>query len=181
LSESNLTRKFEKIFKPAVLVGVFLALLLVGFCREARGEVTAEIGAPMLSGEYSKGVSLIITERWGGPYNSRYSVGMGYISEQEVTDRGENFHELRENLFIMAQRRVSFPIKGCPKHDCISLGLGPAYFNAITRWNGSRFVASLSIEFRPTEHWSVNFRHFSNAGSATPNMGQDMLTVGYTF
>ena len=181
MAESNLTRKFEKIIKPFFIVLTFIALLMFGFCREAKAEVTGELGAGFLSGQLSKGAALIVTERWGGPYGSRYSVGMGYISEQEVTDRKENFHEVRENLFIMAQRRVSFDIKGCPDHDCITLGIGPAYFNGISRWNGSKFVAALSVEFRPDEHWSVNIRHFSNAGSATPNMGQDLLTIGYTF
>jgi hypothetical protein len=178
--KDNITRKLEKLVKPFTFVLIFLVLVLVGFCQEARSEVTAEAGPAFLSGQLSEGAALIVTERWGGPNGGRYSVGMGYVSQQEVTDRHENYHELRENLFIMAQRRVSFQIRGCD-HDCISLGLGPAYFNAITRWNGSKFVASLSIEFRPTEHWSVNIRHFSNAGSATPNMGLDLLTLGYTF
>ena len=173
----NFTRKLEALVKPAALVGIFIILLAIGFCREARGEVTFEVGSGFLSGQFSKGAALIVTERWA---DNKWSAGMGYISQQEVTDRYENFHKLHENLFFMVQRRVSFDIKGC-RHDCISLGIGPAYFNRISRWNGSNFVAALSVEFRPTEHWSVNIRHFSNAGSASPNMGQDMLTVGYTF
>lgn len=174
---SNFTRKLEALIKPAILVGIFLLLLGVGFCQEARGEVTVEVGAPMLSGEYSKGGVLLLTERY---VDGRYAVGFGYISRQEVTDRGENFHEVDENLFIFVQRRVSFDIRGC-SHDCISLGIGPTYFNATNRALGSKFAAALSVEFRPSERWSVNFRHFSNAGSAHPNMGQDMLTLGYTF
>ena len=180
MSEENLTRKLEKLLKPALLVGLFIVLLMFGFCQEAKAEVTTELGAGFLSGQLSKGAALMVTERWGGPYNSRYAIGIGYISEQEVTDRSQDFYEVKENLFVLAQRRVSFNIKGCD-HDCISLGIGPAYFNGTSRWNGSKFVAALSVEFRPDKHWSVNIRHFSNAGSATPNMGQDLLTIGYTF
>ena len=180
MPEDNLTRRLEKVLKPAIIVGIFIVLLMFGFCQEAKAEVTSELGMGFLSGEVSKGAALIVTERWGGPHGSRWSVGLGYISKQEVTDRSQDAYDVQENLFILAQRRVSFNIKGC-SHDCISLGIGPAYFNGTSRWNGSKFVAALSVEFRPTEHWSVNIRHFSNAGSARPNMGQDLLTIGYTF
>lgn len=177
---SNLVRKIEKIIKPWTIVLGFVALMMLGFCHEARSEVTAEIGAGFLSGQYSKGQTGIITERWGGPYGSRYAVGMGVISRQEVTDRSRTHYKMRSNLFVFAQRRVSFNLKGCT-WDCISLGLGPAYFNATNRAIGSNFAAALSIEFRPTERLGLNIRHFSNAGSKPPNMGQDMLTLTYTF
>lgn len=32
-----------------------------------------------------------------------------------------------------------------------------------------------------SNHWSFRLRHYSNAGSGSPNLGQDMLTVGYAF
>ena len=176
----NLTRKLEKLIKPAALVGLFLVVLLIGFCREAKAEVTAELGAGVLSGQFSGGEVAIITERWGGPYKSRYAIGMGFINDQHVIDRARDRYEVRANLFVFAQRRVSFNLKGC-EWDCISLGLGVAYFNNTSRWNGSKFNAALSIEARPTDRWSINIRHFSNAGSAKPNMGQDMITIGYTF
>ena len=180
MADTNLTRTIEKYFRPVLLVLAFLGLLMFAFAKEARGEVTTELGAGFLSGEVSKGAALILTERWGGPYDNRYSVGMGYISEQEVTDRSGDFYEVRENLWVQAQRRVPFPVKGCPI-DCWGLGIGVAYFNGTNRALGSNLTAALSVEFRPNERLSVNIRHYSNAGSATPNMGQDMLSVGYTF
>ena len=175
---TNLTRKLEKLVKPAYLVGLFVVLLLIGFCHEAKAEVTAEAGAGFLSGEFSKGAALLVTERWGGPNGSRYALGMGIISSQEVTDRAGDLYKPRTNLFVFAQRRVSF---GSCEWGCFSLGIGPAYFNSTNRALGSNFTAALSIEYRFTPKWSINIRHFSNAGSASPNMGQDMLTIGYTF
>lgn len=38
----NIVRSLEKAIKPAIFVGIFVALLLFGFCREARSEVTAD-------------------------------------------------------------------------------------------------------------------------------------------
>ena len=177
---ANLTRKLEKLIKPAALVGLFLLVMVVGFCKEARSEVTIEGGAGLLSGQFSGGGTIMVTERWGGPYKSRYAIGMGYIYKQHVLDRSRDYYNLDENLFVLAQRRVSFDLRGC-QHDCISLGLGVAYFNSTNRALGSNFTAALSVEFRPTDRWSLNLRHFSNAGSAAPNMGQDMITIGYTF
>lgn len=176
----NWVRKLEKLIKPWVFVALFLLVLLLGFCQEAKAEVTAELGANFLSGQSSGGGALILTERWGGKYGSRYAVGMGITGRQHVTDRSRDYYNVSQNYFAMAQRRVSFDLKGC-EHDCISFGIGVAYFNTRTRWNGSNFVAALSIEARPSARWSVNLRHFSNAGSASPNMGQDMITIGYTF
>lgn len=177
---SNLTRKLEKLVKPALIIGAFILLYLLGLSSEAHAEVTIEAGAGLLSGQLSGGETLIITERWGGPYKSRYAIGMGYVAEQHVITRSRNRYEPKENLFVFAQRRVSFNLKGC-EWDCISLGLGVGYFNNTNRALGSKFNAALSVEFRPTDRWSLNIRHFSNAGSASPNMGQDMITIGYTF
>ena len=166
--------------KPVYLIGLLLLLFIFGAYKEAKAEITVEAGAGFLSGQYSQGQALIFTERWGGPYGTRYAIGMGYITKQEVIPRTEPLTQVRENLFVQAQRRVSFNIKGC-KHDCISIGIGVAYFNATNRALGSNFTAAVSIELRPTEHWSFNIRHWSNAGSSPPNMGQDMITMGYSF
>ena len=153
----------------------YLIPLLLLFST-ASAEVTLELGPTFLSSTLSNSAALMITERWGGKYSDSYSIGMGMTGPQEVTDSAGDFYEVKQNLWIQAQRRFCV-LKG--KHMCA--GLGFAYFNGLSRWNGSNFVAALSIEIRPDERWSVNFRHYSNGGSVTPNMGQDILTLGWTF
>lgn len=165
----NWTRKLEAIFKPVYLVAAFLIVLLLFFAAESRADVQVEFGAGFLSGEFSQGGALILSERFG---DNKYTLGLGYISEQEVTDRSGDFYEVRENLMVFAQRRV------CQRWLC--LGIGAAYFNGINRALGSEFTAAISIEAWKGS-WSLNVRHFSNAGSSVPNMGQDLLTVGYAF
>ena len=110
--------------------------------------------------------------------DGRYSWGMGYIYKQDVTPRNEPRQELQENLWIQGQRRVCFL-----RDDNVCLGLGAAYFNRTNRALGSHFTAALSVEVQPQSNspWGLSYRHYSNAGSATPNMGQDMLMVTYTF
>ena len=168
MSEENWTRKLEKIIQPWMIVVIFVLVLLFGFYKEATADVTVEVGSGILSGQFSKGAVLSINERFGN-----YIIGMGYIAKQEVTPRTEPQTPVDENLFVHGQRMV--------KLWDVDLGLGVAYFNSTNRALGSKFTASLSLEYNFNEHWDIKFRHFSNAGSAAPNMGQDMLLVGYTF
>ena len=169
---SNLWRKFESIVKPWQIVAVFILILLFGLYHEGHAEevVNVEVGPTFLSGEFSQGAILVLNSTW----DDRWRVGMGVVAPQEVTDRYNNFHEVNENLFVHGQRIVEITPK-------IDLGLGVGYFNALTRWNGSHFVASMSVEYELSKNWSLNYRHWSNAGSASPNMGQDAFTIGYSF
>lgn len=165
----NWTRKLESILRPVYLIAAFVILLMVFFAKESKAEVQIEVGAGFLSGEFSQGGALLLTENF---VDGKYLLGMGVISKQEVTDRAGDLYDLEENLFVMAQRRV------CQRWVC--LGIGAAHFNATNRALGSKFTAALSIEL-VKDNWSLSLRHFSNAGSARPNMGQDLLTLGYAF
>lgn len=168
--KKNLWRRLESLVQPLYLVGLFVLLLTLGFCKEGRAdEVSMELGAAFLSGEYSKGQVLFINERF-----DRYSIGLGVISDQEVTDRSGNTYFPEENIFLQGQRHVSLSQK-------FGLGIGAAYFNATNRAIGSKFEFTLSIHYQLSDRFSVQIRHWSNAGSARPNMGQDALTVGYHF
>lgn len=165
----NAWRKFEEFVKPWMLVLVFLLVLLFGFYKEANADVTVELGPTFLSGEFSDSGCLLLNETF-----DRWRIGMGVCGEQEVTDRSGTTYEVRNNLFVHGQRLVAIT-------DRLGFGVGVGYFNAKTRWNGSNFVASLSMEYSINDRWSLNYRHWSNAGSASPNMGQDLFTVGYRF
>jgi len=171
--------------KGFALVGLFIIAAIIGFCQEAEAQTVVEAGPTFLSAELSDGAALFMTERFK---DEKYALGMGYVSEQRVLPTWERNQglpaiDVRENLIVFAQRRITFPrfdrAAGCSK--CLAIGLGAGYANATTRWNGSHFVAALSIEITPQKNWGLTFRHFSNAGSATPNMGQDMLLVTYKF
>ena len=168
---SNWTRKLEQIVKPWVLVLLFIIVLVFGFYKEGKAdEVTAELGATVLSGQFSEGAALLIEQTW----NDKWRVGMGLTSDQKVTPRKEPETDVRSNLMVHGQRIVAIT-------DRLDLGLGVAYWNATTRWNGSHFTASMSIEYELTDRLSIRYRHFSNAGSASPNMGQDMINIGWRF
>lgn len=166
----NLWRKIEATVKPWTLVLAFIILLLIGFWKEGRADVSVELGPTFLSGEFSDSGGLILNETWP----NRWRIGVGLIGPQNVTDRSGTHYDVRSNLFVHGQRVVAITKN-------LDFGIGAGYFNAKTRWNGSNFVASLSMEYSLNDRWSINYRHWSNAGSASPNMGQDIFTAGYRF
>jgi len=161
--------------KGIYVVALFLILLMLAFCHESKADVSVEVGATNLSGDWA-GEGLIISERFG-----KYDFGIGYITEQEVTTTcGPHLprtskcrFDLRENIFLHAQRVVQY--KRC------ELGIGPAFFQNTNRALGKRFTIGLMAGCRIAERWSIRVRHYSNAGSGTPNLGQDLLSIGYRF
>ena len=171
-SDDNLWRKFERIVKPWMIVLLFVIILLFGFHKEGKADevVSAEIGPTLLSGQFSEGAMLLVNYTW----DDRWRIGMGVSSEQKVTPRNSPETNVRQNLYVHGQRLVHITSK-------LDFGLGVGYFNATTRWNGTNFVASMSVEYNFTDKWKLSFRHFSNAGSGSPNMGQDVLLIGYSF
>ena len=170
-------------FKPVYLVLLFLFILFYLFARESKAEVQLELGPTNLSGNWAGG-ALLLSERFG-----KYDFGIGYISEQTVSLRAfdlkspdckritDGFNrcdfEIRENIFIQAQRIVKY--KRC------EMGIGPAWFQNTSRVSGKQLNFSLMIGCNLSEKSFIRIRHWSNAGSATPNLGQDLLTIGWRF
>ena len=158
--------------KGSIYVGIFLVLLIVGFCREARSEVSIEAGGTWLSGDFADGGMLLMHERFG-----KYSFGIGYVSEQFVStpcgSRRCDF-DIRENILIQAQRELSIT-------DRCRLGIGPAFFQNTNRALGKRFTIGLMAGCETRGGWGIALRHYSNAGSGTPNLGQDAILITYRF
>ena len=140
----------------------------------ANAEFNIELGAAHLSGSNSNGAVVIFQERY-----DKWLVGIGFIDEQEVCPSWEMKYNypcpvfVDRNLFLHGQRLLKW--KG------IELGVGAAYFQNTNRALGKNFTVSASIGYHLNKHVWVGARHFSNAGSGTPNLGQDMLNIGITF
>ena len=157
--------KDSKLGIEGVWIIVVFLLVLVFFAYKEANAFEIEVGPAVLSGEYSEGGVLMASERLG-----KFSVGGGYVSQQVCHCRYPA--ELEENIFFTAQRLFEY--------KRWELGVGPAYFQNTNRALGKRLTWSLSLGFGG-EHWSVRMRHFSNAGSGKPNLGQDMILIGYAF
>ncbi len=162
-------------FKPIYLILLFLFALFYLFAREAKAQVHVEIGATNISGDWVGG-AIVLSERFG-----KYDVGIGYVSEQDIhvtcgphlpaTSKCD--FDIRANIFVHAQRIVKY--KRC------EMGIGPAYFQNTSRVFGKGFNFGLMLGCSVTDKLSIRIRHWSNSGSASPNLGQDLLSVAWTF
>ena len=146
------------------IVLAFIVALALAFCHEAKS-AEFEGGPTILSGEYSEGGLLMITERIGP-----WSIGGGATSPQRCHCNWPA--DLDTNIFFQGQRIVDY--------KKVELGIGAAYWQNTNRALGKNLTWSLSVGYGG-EHWSVRIRHWSNAGSGKPNLGQDVLTIGYQF
>jgi len=171
---TTITRKGSRvgtlIYKGLLILGLFWASIV-------QAEFNVEVGYGNLSSEWT-GPVILVQERFDD-----WLIGMGYVGEQWVTPDGEReWHSTRDseplptfvdrNLFLHGQRLLRW--------KDFELGIGAAYFQNTNRALGRRFTVSSSIVYH-FGNLSIAFRHFSNAGSGESNMGQDMLTLGYTF
>ncbi len=155
---------FNNTKKAQIVIGCFIILFLGFLSCEAKAGTTFEVGATVLSNEFSGGEVLILSERFGRKWN----MGIGLIGDQK--DKYDRF--IRNNLLAFGQRTVYW-------RD-FNLGFGLSYIGHETTVNGSKVNFMLSAGY-DWNRFHVVFRHMSNAGSTPPNAGQDMILIGYSF
>ena len=157
--------KDSKLKVPGWSLVLVFIILLAFFAYKEANALEIEGGPGLLSGEYSEGAAVMITESIG-----KFDLGGGYVSHQ-VCHCTWPAH-LESNIFFQAQRILEY--------KAAEIGIGAAYWQNTNRALGKNLTWSLSLGVGG-EHWSIRLRHYSNAGSGRPNLGQDMLTLGYSF
>ncbi len=95
-------------------------------------------------------------------------VGVGVIGEYRYKGRLES-----NQLYFHA-----LLVDGFGKLD---LGVGGVYLQNTDQINGSNANFSLLVGYRFTDRVSANWRHFSNAGTALPNLGRDFVNLVISF
>ena len=164
--------KDSKLNVNGVWVVLAFIVLLILFALNEAEALELEAGPTILSGEYAEGGSMLVTERFGeGNVYGRWAVGFGYVSKQYCHCNWPA--DLEENNLFQLQRVIDY--------ERAELGIGMAYFTNTNRALGKNMTWSLSLGWRFNDHWTMRVRHYSNAGSGSPNLGQDMLTLGYKF
>src|SRR5262249_21311759 len=61
-------------------------------------------------------------------------------------------------------------------------GIGASYMTNYLPYNGGHVNANLQIDYR-FKRWpvTITYTHFSDAGSALPNYGRDIVLIGWRF
>ena len=149
-------------------------------CSPVFADSNIELGPTYLSGDSAHGQYVLVEERF-----YKFGIGLGYISEQRV-ETGDLFH-LDPNIFVSVQRYFEL--------GPVEIGVGPAYFQNRNRALSRNLTIAASIGI-VHKRWSIQFRHYSNAGSGPiecfdddsprgwdcqSNLGQDAATIGYRF
>ena len=146
---------------------LLILLLLAG---TAHADVIFEAGPAFLSNSRSGAALIVVSER-----SDKWDLGIGWVDEQTVFPKWERDRSLpevsfRENLFVHATR--------VGKWGRFELGLGAAYFQNTNRVSSKHLLVSAYFAFNFNKAWSIRLRHFSNAGSGSPNLGQDAILIG---
>jgi len=128
---------------------------------------------------------------------ARWQTALGYVSDQTVNVRtvqdicatgaagpecetvtGRAERTVASYGYLSLQRRFHFR-EGAALRP--TLGLGIVANTDTNPYVSSALTFSLSAGLRFGERWSVEWRHFSNAGLEQPNLGQDILLFRANF
>lgn len=139
-----------------------LAVILLFIATTAQAEVQIEAGPTYLSGSYSEGQNLILVDR----ITPEWEIGAIYITEQYCHCTWAT--DLRENMGFMLNRVWTY--------KKVEVGLGGSIWQNTNRAFGKKMNFSLMVTYNFNDRFAIRARHFSNAGSAAPNLGQDMFT-----
>ena len=158
--------------KSAGIVLAFVVLMIsyMAFAPEAEG-AEWEVG-PTYTSTFNGGFVITLTERFAG----KYDIGMTLFSEQSW----ENVRVGNNGNFWAALV--------IPKPDKFwrwlpsEMAIGPAaWIKNQSPINGCTLGYMLNLKYRFGDNFSIGWRHWSNAGTCTPNRGQDLLAFGWRF
>lgn len=168
----------SKLFRnpkgAVIVITLFLLAILISFATTCRSEALSfEAGRAFIHGETPV---MALAVKFTGPSHADAGFVESHLLDTDyefglvlVGENGPNPNQ------IGAQAQI---VDGFGKLD---LGLGGVYLQNTDQWNGSHLNFSLMARYRFTDHWSLNYRHWSNAGTKAPNIGRDMLLVGWRF
>ena len=128
---------------------------------------------------------------------ARWETALGYVSSQEVdvntvqdlciagaagpecvTVHSTVRRSVDEYAYLSVQRRFAFRTDRTVRPI---LGFGIVGNTDTNPYVSSPLTFSLSAGLRLGERWSLEWRHFSNAGMKQPNLGQDILLLRASF
>lgn len=156
---------------PAPALAIIAAFIILFFTIrscEAR-ETMLEAGVGFLSAEYSHGQYIVASERFA---DGKYEIGLGVWGDQ-VCKCNEGDTALETNAFVFASRNVFW--------KRLEMGLGFGYWQNTNRALGKNLTFQLNVGVNVWRNLDVRIRHASNAGSGSPNLGQDSLGLSWRF
>jgi len=153
--------------KPVRYVLVaFVLVLIAAFATQCRGEgLQLEAGSTIVRGE-TPSIGFVKSWRNRGVGDYQYECGFGLVGSSTFRDQPQRNQGVAECLLV----------DGFGHFD---IGAGLAAQSSSDDYN-TRANFSLLLRWRITERLSLAYRHRSNSGTASPNLGRDVLLVGWS-
>ncbi len=155
--------------KPAI-IAIVLFIMCWLWMRSCEGETLFTVGAGMTSAEFSDSTGIIFSER----FNDKWQVDLVLIGEQAGNFK-EGTTQIRNNFSIGVSRIVM------SRHKRFELGLGVAKWQNTSRIFGCDMTFHLNLAWNIQRRWALTWDHWSNAGTCTPNSGQELISIRYKF
>ncbi len=170
----NCLRNLVPLDNPAPIVVVIAAFLLalalaLALSHRAWGEtpvIQLSTGRAVL-----RGPAPVLELAWDYPAGrggDAWRSGLTLVGHSAF--RGVNY----PNSYMLSEQYVT----GFGRLD---LGLGAAYLANPLPYNGAHVDFKLSIGYRFSFPVAIGYEHYSCGGSCAPNLGRDMLLIGWRF
>lgn len=143
----------------------FVIVLTLAYATQCRGEgLQLEVGSTIVRGE-TPSIGFVKAWRNRGVGDYQYECGFGLVGSSTFRDQPQRNQGVAECLLV----------DGFGRFD---IGAGLAAQSSSDDYN-TRVNFSLLLRWRLTERLSLAYRHRSNSGTASPNLGRDVLLVGW--
>jgi len=154
-----------KSIKWLVVLAVIAFLTFLSF--SSRGsELYLDAGSAIVRGE-TPVLGLNIAWKNAGPVNTDYELGFKLIGQSDYKGKPQT------NQFALHALLVD-------GYKNFEMGMGFAYFNVPSNYTCQENF-SIMVRWRFTDRIHLQGQHYSSAGSCKPNVGRDLVTLGWRF
>lgn len=145
----------------------FVVVLIALWAIKSRGEdLVFQAGSTVARG-YTPVIGVDIRWPEAGPVRTDYELGFRLIGESTYRD------EVQSNQIALHASLVD-------GYKCFRAGLGFAYLTNTDIYNGGNVNFHLLLACAG-KRVSAQYEHLSCAGSCDPNLGRDMVVIGWRF
>jgi hypothetical protein len=148
------------------VIGIIVFLLVffagaVSTCSAEEPTLQLEVGSTFVRAE-TPALGITVTWPEAGPGDADFECGLALVGE--YTFEGVTYSNQAGAQCLLVEHLGK-----------LDIGVGGVYLQNVDALNGSRANFSLKLGWRFDDHWQLQWRHWSNAGTRFPNYGRDML------
>ncbi len=185
----KLTSMFQNNKKTKIAILIFVTLLLVAFCTHK----AHSLDLPLTTSSKLEKQNSVFQHTYSNTPSLSFGVGSAIVRESapvigltlNYPDRiGDIDYEFGFNLVgatSTVNNNFGVNLRLVDGWGPVRLGFGLAYLQHTDFINGSNLNFNLLAGYRLSSRWTLDYSHWSNAGTVFPNLGRDMVTLNYKY